>query len=71
MSTLQTPHPEGNKKERLVVVVPADLAYRVREVARRTGVPISLLVTIALNNALNNLYLETITYTRAKVKKRA
>jgi len=69
MSTLQTPQPRG-EKERLVVVVPADLAYRVREIARRTGVPISLLVTIALNNALNNLYLETITYTRAKVKKK-
>jgi len=70
MSTLQTPQPRG-EKERLVVVIPADLAYRVREVARRTGVPISLLVAIALNNTLNNLHLETITYTRAKVKKRA
>jgi len=70
MSTASVPHPEGKKKERVVVVLPAELARRLREVARQTGVPMSLIVSLTLGSALDNM--KTVPpYTRAKVKKKA
>jgi len=70
MLTNPTPRPAGEKKERVVLVLPAELARRLREVARQTGVPMSLIVAITLSGALDNM--KTMPpYTRAKVKKKA
>jgi len=70
MLTNPTPRPEGEKKERVVLVLPTELARKLREVARQTGVPMSLIVALTLGSVFNNM--KTMPpYTRAKVKKKA
>jgi len=57
-----------NPKERVSVLLPADLAKRLREVAKHTGVPMSVIVAIGVADVLNNLD-KLPHYTKAKVKK--
>jgi len=56
-----------SKKKRLVVILPADMVDNLKEMSQRTGLPVSLIVTIALANVVN---LQIPRYAKPRGKKK-
>ena len=54
-------------KKRLVVLLPADVVDKLKEMSQRTGLPVSLIVALAVANIA---YLEIPRYTKPKTKKK-
>jgi len=66
------PHTTANtvKKKRLVVWLPANVIDNLKETSQKTGLPVSLLVTLAVSNISD--VLKTIPhYGRPRIKKRS
>jgi len=70
MAVTQTPQstaPTAAKKKRLVVLLPADVVDRLKETSQRTGLPVSLIVTLALANVV---HLQIPRYAKPRGKKK-
>jgi len=65
--TPQSTAPTTAKKKRLVVLLPADLVDRLKETSQRTGLPVSLIVTLALANVV---HLQIPRYSKPRGKKK-
>jgi len=70
MAVTQTPQstaPTVTKKKRLVVLLPADIVDRLKQTSQQTGIPISLIVTMALANVV---HLQIPRYAKPRGKKK-
>jgi len=65
--TPQSTAPTTANKKRLVVLLPADVVDSLKETSQRTGLPVSLIVTLALANVVN---LQIPRYAKPRGKKK-
>jgi len=59
----------GQKKEKVLIVLPEEMAKRLRKLAQETGMPMSAIIAMALRPVLG-YDIELPRYDRTRVKKR-
>jgi len=60
---------KGQKKERLIVLLPEEMVKRLRRIAQETGTPMSMIIAVALRPIVG-YDVEIPRYTRKPVRKR-